>query len=210
LLFGESVSVLDLFEDEYTDDIFIAVDDAHPALGQGNNNIDTLLDSSSAGTVELMMGASFQAPAPQISDDILVPIQVLKSLALDVFTDKDRPNDGTGDGHPKIPPDIVRQSAEWNSVQPTAGEPRWKNAVTAWMTPDITIPATADMVQTPVDVSMALWNDCFGWASTVTDEQDVSVNQLRNQLTGTGDQEPLVWKDFEMLYMSAPLIGATA
>lgn len=184
------------------------VDDQHPALGQGNNNVETLLDSSSAGTVELMMGASFHAPAPQISADILVPIQVLKSLALDVFTDKDRPNTGIGDGHPKIPADVTIQSAEWDSAQPVAGEPQWANVATSWKTPDILIPAAADgTAQSPVDVTMALWNEAFDWSSNPADDPDVSVSQLRHQLKGTGDQEPRVWKDFEKLYMSAPLIG---
>jgi hypothetical protein len=170
-----------------------------------------LLDSSAAGTVELMMGASFQAPPPQISADILVAIQVLKSLALDVFTDKDRPGDGSSDGHPKLPADVMFQSAKWDSTQPVSEEAQWTNVVTSWTTPDISVPATAaGEAQTAADVTMTLWNDCFGWASVVASEQDVSVNQLRHQLKGSGDQQPLAWRDFEQLYMSAPLIGATA
>jgi hypothetical protein len=54
---------------------------------------------------------------------------------------------------------------------------------------------------------MALWNEAFDWSSNPADDPDVSVSQLRHQLKGTGDQEPRVWKDFEKLYMSAPLIG---
>lgn len=105
------------------------------------------------------------------------------------------------------------QSAAWNGVQPAAGPAQWDNVAASWAHPDISVPIVEDEVsQSAVDVTAGVWSECFGWDMKLdpVTSADVTVNQLRDHLKGTGDDEPLVWKHFDELYMAAPLIGVAA
>lgn len=153
------------------------------------------------------MGASLHAPPPQIAPDQLVAVNVLESLALDVFTDTDRPNKG-GDRHPSLPSSVVSQNTEWNPGSPAQGEQQWQNVLTAWKTPDIVIPKTANTpAANVVDVAMEMLGSAFGWTTVQLQKSDPSVNQLQNDLAT--DDEPLVWDlaTFEREYLAAPLIS---
>jgi hypothetical protein len=56
-----------------------------------------------------------------------------------------------------------------------------------------------------VDVTMDMWSVAFGWP--VIDDQS-KENGLKNELHIDKDGDgPMVWKDFDILYMAAPLIG---
>jgi len=188
-------------------------DDPHHAPGKGKNNIGSLLDPS-GGAVDLMMGATFKGPPPDISDDKIVPFDVLQSQSLDVFTNHDT-------GHPALPPTVSFQPDTWKSAPPPQGggaAAAWEGVVAKWAAPDLAVPPVPvvggeDVAeQKPVDVvglTMGLWSGALGWTYGA-DVPDPTSNQLNNDLRGKGSDQPLVWRDFEKLYMAAPLVGVSA
>ncbi|KAI0874568.1 hypothetical protein GGS24DRAFT_333410 [Hypoxylon argillaceum] len=58
------------------------------SLGRNKNNIADLLDLKD-GIAELILGASFSCPAPEIEEDHLVSFNVLESASQSVFIDAD-------------------------------------------------------------------------------------------------------------------------
>ncbi|GAW19373.1 hypothetical protein ANO14919_088590 [Xylariales sp. No.14919] len=107
--------------------------DPNNAPGRGINNISSLLDPA-GGSTELMVGASFGAPPSEISEDKIVPIDVVASSSLDVF----QPSDPL---RPVLNGDVVIQdSTIWSPAKPTAGPEQWATVKAQWMNPDIVIP----------------------------------------------------------------------
>ena len=156
--------------------------------------------------MELMMGASFHCPRPDISNDKLVPVDVLSSNSSDVFTERDEKYNGADDEHPELNRDIVVQDGAWKSEQPLVNT--WNVAKLAWKG-EITATkiGTADKnaakgVQDAMDVA-TLWSDAFGWDL-------MSENCLKNQVSPQEKIMPLVWDQFEELYMACPLVGVEA
>ena len=166
----------------------------------------------SGGAVELMMGATFKGPPPDISDDKSVPFDVLKSLSLDVFTDHDT-------GKPSLPPIVSFQIDMWKSTQPrqSGGASSWTDVVERWKAPDWAAPTAlfpeGDKTDPePVDVvglAMSIWSDVMDWGLG-GGAPDPTRNQLKNDLYFKEDASvPMVWSDFESLYMAAPLVGVS-
>ncbi|KAI1129986.1 hypothetical protein F5Y10DRAFT_290235 [Nemania abortiva] len=182
--------------------------DPAKAPGRNKNNIADLLDPKD-GTIELMTGASFQCPLPEIAEDHLVPFNALESASQDVFTDAD-PQQPGGDEHPQLRGDVVFQDGTWRPAQPVVDEEdkakQWEVVKAAWEAPEIV--ANEDPSGLPVDilgVAAALWSDAFGWGFG-----DNETNGLKNEVSLMADGNPIVWKSFEEIYMAAPLVGVTA
>lgn len=71
------------------------------------------------------------------------------------------------------------------------------------VTPSNTVPATqstsaAAPVQTVVADTITFWSQAFGWGAT---------NALKNDVSYAGGEKPLVWDQFESVYMAAPLVS---
>jgi hypothetical protein len=160
------------------------------------------------GTTELVMGASFHCPPPVISADKLVPFDVLQSNSVDVFTNADADVPG-GDEHPKLNGDVVVQSGAWDSTRPVTevgnkAKP-WEAVKEVWMAPDILFSGVKsdDVVQDVLDATAALWSEAFGWG----DFGGGGENQLKSQVNVREKIMPIVWDEFEGVYMAPPLIG---
>ena len=160
------------------------------------------------GTTELVMGASFHCPPPVISPDKLVPFDVLQSNSVDVFTNADADVPG-GDEHPKLNGNVVVQSSAWNSAQPITevgnkAKP-WETVKEVWMAPDIVLSGikSDDIVQDVLDATAALWSEAFGWGAFGAGGE----NQLKSQVNAREKITPIVWDEFEGVYMAPPLIG---
>ena len=157
-----------------------------------------------------MMGVTFHGPPPDISEDKIVPFNVLQSLSLDVFTDHDS-------GHPELPSSVTSELGLWRSSRPAigGGAATWVDVVTKWKAPEIVTPpvvVTGDSdagitEHGVIDLTMQLWSDAFAWSYGV----DVEGNRLNNDLSNkTGTELPLTWRDFDELYMAPPFVGTSA
>jgi hypothetical protein len=125
-------------------------------------------------------------------------IDVVAASSLDIFTAQD--THGKTDEHPELPPDVQFQSTARRASQPAADGQQWDNVGTAWQTPGITFTATdGSPPEDAVGVTMDLWTSVFGWGTG-----DI---QLKNELTTQNGDTVLVLKDFDTLYMAAPMIG---
>jgi hypothetical protein len=166
-----------------------------------------------------MTGASFHCPPPSISDDKLVPFDVLASSSVDVFTnaDDDNPNDNQSE-HPKLNGDVVVQDGAWNSVAPATDEKDkvknkakpWETVRDTWKAPGIKVTPAAGVdggeagIRDVLDATAVLWSEAFGW--DVGDKD----NCLKNEVKSNVVPAPLVWEDFVGQYMAAPLVGVVA
>lgn len=155
------------------------------------------------------MGASFVAPPPFHSFDKVQKFNALDASAEDVFDERE--------AAPQISGTVIPTSADWNPDQPVtsgtdgAATP-WVQSLKHWMNPDISpssLPAqdtstdadqTTDTPQEVVDRVIEQWTEAFGWDSGVI------VNNLKVQ----NGEEPIVWRDFQKLYMAAPMVGVVA
>lgn len=153
-----------------------------------------------------MMGASFTAPPPRHSFDKLVTFNAVAAASQDVFSDG---------GHPVLSPAVMYSDAEWTAEDPVdsskQADAQWANVLKKWQNPEIimTTPATTaadgtpkppasiipnqDVVQAAIDV----WSAAFGWSSN---------NALKNDVTYAGGVQPIVWDQFDNLYMASPVI----
>ena len=153
------------------------------------------------------MGASFTAPPPRHSYDKLVPFNAIAAASLDVFSDG---------GHPVLSPTVAYSDTEWTSEDPVdsskQADAQWANVLKKWQNPEITMvpPATTAADGTPippatiipdqdvVQAAIGVWSAAFGWGSS---------NALKNDVTFAGGEQPIVWEQFETLYMASPVLS---
>lgn len=165
-------------------------DSQDPTSGQGTD----LITSSTGGTMSLMMGTTFSAPPPYRSQDRLLKFNILLSNSLDVFTAED------GTNRPTLSSAIRPASLNSRSAQPSAGGAQWSAAKDAWKTQIQTL-VWDDEVQNDisvVDSAIRVWTQAVGWSTT-------GSSQLKSTL-GDGD-DTYLWKQFDQLYMAAPMVA---
>ncbi|KAF2403814.1 hypothetical protein EJ06DRAFT_295181 [Trichodelitschia bisporula] len=194
--------------------------DPNESPGTGNNNITSLLTPDDKGTMTLMMGASFTAPPPSISPDLLQPFNALDMSALDVFADDEV--------EPSLPSKVTLASTSFAPAEPAAltltspANMHWTTALAAWKAPTLTsgdrppkpppapgtgptLPVVEKQIeQQVVRDAIETWTWAFGWDNGGVDG---TGNFLRNEVTSEGGAEPLVWGGFEKLYMAAPMVS---
>lgn len=152
------------------------------------------------------MGASFTAPPARQSYDKLVPFNAIAAASLDVFSDG---------GHPVLSPTVAYSETEWTSKDPVdsrkQADAQWANVLNKWQNPEIIMvtpatttsggfpipPTTIAPDQDVVQAAIGVWSAAFGWGSS---------NALKNDVTFAGGEKPIVWDQFENLYMASPVI----
>ncbi|GIZ45483.1 hypothetical protein CKM354_000864800 [Cercospora kikuchii] len=166
----------------------------------------SLLSNSDSATMDLLMGATFCAPFPFRSYDKILKYNVLMSSSLDVFTLADVDADGKP-LRPTLPSTNRFVSEQWQSAQPVEGAMQWTFVQSKWKQ---AVGQKVDVAEGEKSVGVvesviSTWQDAMGWNNV--------ENGLKNDLKGDGDADKdqvLLWKQFNHLYMAAPMIGVGA
>lgn len=150
-----------------------------------------------------MMGASFTAPPSRLSADKITMFDAAKAASLDVFGD---------DSHPILPGAVTYTQSTWatavpaaNAAPPARQDAQWQNALTSWQNPEINTDSPQSQAgganppsQSVVNETITTWTKAFGWSDG---------NALVNEVTSAAGETPLVWHQFQSLYMAAPLVS---
>lgn len=187
-----------------TDHCFADKPSTDPTSGQTKPS--SLLSNSDPATMDLLMGATFCAPFPFRSYDKILKYNVLMSSSLDVFTLADVDTDGKP-LRPTVPSTNRFVSDQWQSAQPVEGAMQWTFVQSKWKQ---AVGQKVDVAEGEksvgvVDSVISTWQDAMGW--------NYAENGLKNDLKGDGDadrDQVLLWKQFDHLYMAAPMIGVGA
>ncbi|PPJ51887.1 hypothetical protein CBER1_09060 [Cercospora berteroae] len=172
----------------------------------GQTKPSSLLSNSDQATMDLLMGATFCAPFPFRSYDKILKYNVLMSSSLDVFTLADVDSDGKP-LRPTLPSTNRFVSDQWQSAQPVEGVMQWTFVQSKWKQ---AVGQKVDLAEGErsvgvVESVISTWQDAMGWNN--------AENGLKNDLKGDGDadrDQVLLWKQFDHLYMAAPMIGVGA
>ncbi len=173
-------------------------DDPVKSPGDGNNNIDELMDPK-GGTTPLMMGASFAAPPPFHSLDRIKKFNATDAAAEDVF-DAD-------EAKPKFPTTVQTSMDSWTSAQPVADSSNaaapWDDALKHWQNPELTVPLDDGTtgLHDMVTAAIGAWSSVFGW------DADSNVIVPENQVKVADGNNPIIWDRFTELYMAPPMVG---
>ncbi|KAL2107140.1 hypothetical protein VUR80DRAFT_5667 [Thermomyces stellatus] len=114
--------------------------------GNGNNNIDDLLDEKDGG-MKLMTGVLFTAPPPVMSKDKLQVFDIIDSSLMKVPSDKGFPLPEKG-------------HSDWDPVPPAGGKDPWDAVRSRWKTPAWDTDATQFVKS---------WINAFSWDQKLSD-----------------------------------------
>lgn len=151
-----------------------------------------------------MIGASFAAPPPQHSYDNIVAFNAVASASLDVYSDGH---------HPELTNAAVIADKEWGAADPVMSGPAlWADVLRRWKAPELVVDtAGADsgnggaigtapaQAQSIVEAVIGEWMGMMGW--------DTGENALKNDVMMVGNEEPLVWREFNRMYMAVPTVS---
>jgi hypothetical protein len=154
-----------------------------------------------------MVGVTLAAPLSHIAPDLIKPFNALLYSAQGVFTAQDPEP-------PTLPDHVDPCPGTWDAAQPApppasptdpGADAQWVAVRAAWKAPAVVVDdgsgggkvvSQQAVVQDVVDVMM--WS--MGWGSE---------NALDNQvvMADKPSDEPLVWRNFEDMYLAAPMLS---
>lgn len=168
----------------------IFLDDPSQDPGNGNNNIDDLLDEKDGG-MKLMTGVLFTAPPPVMSKDKLQVFDIIDSSLMKVPSDKGFPLPEKG-------------HSDWDPVPPAGGKDPWDAVRSRWKTPAWDTDAVGDPARRSTqgasqeakgrDVQTQFvksWINAFSWDQKLSD---------------FAKMPKFLEKRFNQLYVAAPMM----